>query len=63
MNAILSLEPRKSIEYDRTSRDYAYKFDGEIIGYERSYHSAETALNEYVHTLLTDGALPGLQAA
>lgn len=42
----------KSIKYDRTTKDYLATLDGELVGYFRSYHDAEIALDELVFQLL-----------
>ena len=47
---------RKEIVFDRTSRDYAMRLDGELVGYARSYSEAEIALDELVFELLSSGA-------
>lgn len=43
---------RKEIVYDRETHDYAYYLDGELMGFARTYHEAETTLDELVYTLL-----------
>jgi hypothetical protein len=43
----------KEITYDRATRDYAGSIDGEIVGYFRSYHEAEIALDQLVFELLS----------
>jgi hypothetical protein len=35
----------KRITYDRDTRDYRAELDGEVIGYFKTYHAAETELN------------------
>ena len=47
---------RKEIVFDRESRDYAMRLDGELVGYARSYHEAEITLDELVFELLSSGA-------
>lgn len=44
---------RKEIVYDRETRDYAMYLDGELIGFARTYHEAETTLDQIVYELLT----------
>lgn len=48
-------ELRKSIQYDRITKDYAMRYEGELIGYAPTYGQAETILNQYVYELLTHG--------
>lgn len=43
---------RKEIKYDRESRDYAMYFDGELVGFARTYQEAETTLDQLVFELL-----------
>lgn len=52
----------KSIKYDRESRDYEMRLDGELVGFARTYHDAEVTLDELVHTTLTHAA-PDLDTA
>ena len=47
---------RKEICYDRESRDYAMRLDGELVGYARTHHEAEVTLDELVFELLSSGA-------
>mgnify|MGYP006946108090 CR=1 FL=1 len=47
---------RKEIVFDRESRDYAMRLDGELVGYARTYHEAEITLDELVFELLSSGA-------
>lgn len=47
---------RKEIVFDRETRDYAMRLDGELVGYVRSYHEAEITLDELVFELLSSGA-------
>lgn len=42
--------------YRRESRDYAMYLDGELIGFARTYHEGEIALDELVFELLSSGA-------
>lgn len=42
----------KEIRYCRETKDYALYLNGEIVGYARSYHEGEIALNELVYELL-----------
>lgn len=47
---------RKEIRYDRETRDFAMYLDGELVGYMRTYHEAEVALDQLVYEmLLSDG--------
>ncbi len=51
----------KSIQYDRTTRDYACYLGGELVGFERTYHAAEVYLDQLVFELLnTPHALPAV---
>jgi hypothetical protein len=45
----------KSISYDRESRDYAMRLDGELVGFARNYHEAEITLDQLVFELLSGG--------
>lgn len=47
---------RKEIVFDRESRDYAMRLDGELVGFARTYHEAEITLDELVFELLSSGA-------
>ncbi len=47
---------RKEICYDRETRDYAMRLDGELVGYARSYSEAEITLDQLVFELLSHGA-------
>jgi hypothetical protein len=63
---------RKEVVYDRTTRDYAEYLDGELVGFAKTYHAAEVALDQLVfdlqHSGLTtpasalDGGLPEWEA-
>ncbi len=44
---------KKSIRYDRITKDFAYSYDGQLLGYAASYLEAETKLNDYVYELLS----------
>lgn len=46
---------RKEIRYDRETRDFAMYLDGELVGYMRTYHEAEVALDQLVYELLISG--------
>lgn len=46
---------RKEIVFDRETRDYAMYLDGELLGFERTYHSAEVTLDRTVYELLSAG--------
>jgi hypothetical protein len=43
---------QKSIAYDRETRDYAMRLDGELVGFARTYHEAEVTLDSLVFDLL-----------
>lgn len=45
----------KEIKYDRETRDYAMYLDGELVGFARTYHEAEVALDQTVFELLSAG--------
>lgn len=50
----------KRIAYDRESRDYAMYLSNEqgefeLVGFARTYHEAEVALDQLVFTLLHGG--------
>lgn len=45
----------KEIKYDRETRDYAMYLDGELIGFARTYHEAEVALDQLVFELMSAG--------
>jgi hypothetical protein len=44
---------RKEICYDRETRDYAMYLDGELVGFARTYHEAEIALDQLVFELMS----------
>lgn len=44
---------RKEIVYDRDTRDYACYLDGELFGFQRTYHEAEICLDQLVFELLS----------
>ncbi len=44
---------RKEIVYCRDTRDYAMYLDGELVGFARTYHEAETTLDQLVFELMT----------
>ena len=44
---------RKEIAYDRETHDYAMYLDGELVGFARTYHEAEVALDQLVFELLS----------
>lgn len=44
---------RKEIIYDRETRDYAMYLDGELVGFARTYHEAEIALDNLVFELMS----------
>lgn len=43
---------RKEIVYDRETRDYAMYVNDELVGYARSYHDAESTLDQLVYEWL-----------
>lgn len=43
---------RKEIVWDRDTRDYAMYLDGELVGFARTYHEAEIALDDLVLGLM-----------
>jgi hypothetical protein len=49
----MTLQPTKEIVFDRETRDYAMYYEGQLIGWARSYSDAEVILNAYVYELLT----------
>lgn len=49
---------RKEIIYDRETRDYAIYLDGELMGFERTYHSAEVYLDQLVFELMVGQHFP-----
>lgn len=44
----------KSIEYDPESKDFRMMLDGELVGFGRTYHEAETTLDRLVFELISD---------
>jgi hypothetical protein len=44
----------KDISYDRETRDYAMRLDGELVGFARTHYEAEVALDQRVYDLLND---------
>lgn len=44
---------RKEIVYSRETRDYAMYLDGELVGFARTYHEAEIALDQLVFELMS----------
>lgn len=44
---------RKTIVYDRKSRDFAMYLNGELVGYAPTYLQAEATLNQLVYELLS----------
>lgn len=44
---------RKEIVYDRESKDYAMYLDSELVGFARTYHDAEVALDQLVFELIS----------
>jgi hypothetical protein len=45
----------KNIAYDRETKDYAMRLDGELVGFARTFHEAEVTLDQLVFELLTSG--------
>ena len=45
----------KSIAYDRETRDFAARLNGELIGYFGNYSDAENALDQVAYDQLMDG--------
>lgn len=43
----------KSIEYDPESKDFRMMLDGELVGFGRTYHEAETTLDRLVFELIS----------
>jgi hypothetical protein len=43
---------RKEIVYDRTTKDFAAYLDSELVGFYRTYHDAEIALDALVVELI-----------
>lgn len=54
----MSQQPQRRISYDRTTRDYAYFCDEQLLGFEPTYHDAEIALDKHIANLLTKGTAP-----
>lgn len=46
---------KKSIQYDRETRDYRATLDGQLIGWFRSHHEAEVELDRVAFDWLTHG--------
>lgn len=46
---------KKTIKYDRNTRDFRADVDGILIGFYRSIMDAEAACNDYVFDALTHG--------
>ena len=53
---------QRKIQYQPKTRDFAFSLDGELLGFTRTYHEAEVALDEIVFALLAQEA-PPLMAA
>jgi hypothetical protein len=45
---------RKEIIYNRSTRDYAYYLNGELMGFARTYHDAKVTLDYLVFDLIRD---------
>lgn len=43
---------KKEIVFDRETHDYAMYFDGELVGFARTYHEAEVTLDQLMFELL-----------
>lgn len=48
---------RKEIVYDRETRDFAMYLNGDLVGFARSYHEAETTLDQLVYEVLSRGTV------
>lgn len=46
---------RKTILYDRETRDYAMYLDEELVGFARTYAEAEVTLDQLVFELMHGG--------
>lgn len=44
----------KEIIYDRGTHDFAMYYEGELIGFAKTYAAAEDELNAHAHTVLSD---------
>lgn len=44
---------QKEIVYDRDTHDYAMYLDGELVGFARTYHEAEVALDQLIFELIS----------
>jgi hypothetical protein len=44
---------KKEIVWDRETRDYAMYLDNELVGFARTYHEAETTLDQLVFELIS----------
>lgn len=49
---------RKTIVYDRKSKDFAMYLNGELVGYQPTYLQAEATLNQLVYELLASKVVP-----
>jgi hypothetical protein len=49
-------ETGKHIAYEPATRDYAMYLDGDLIGFARTYHEAETTLDQLAFDLLRRSA-------
>lgn len=47
---------RKEIVYDRETRDYAMYLDSELVGFAKTYHDGEVALDQLVFELISGEA-------
>jgi hypothetical protein len=57
MTTALTTAIPRSIVYDRETRDYRMELDGQPVGYARTYHAAEIALDEMAFELLEHGLI------
>jgi hypothetical protein len=44
---------RREIIFGRETRDFAMYLDGELVGFERTYHAAEVFLDQLEFELMT----------
>jgi hypothetical protein len=54
--------PVRGIQYDRTTGDYRMTLDGELIGYAKTHHDAEVALDAVVHARPSHSPLTEVEA-
>lgn len=53
----------KYIQYERQTRDYAFYYDGALVGFAKNYRDAETTLDTFVYELLTHTAIESADQA